>query len=126
MSAEHKPRLIVRFRLSLLRILLHCVKVTWGNRLEGNGSHVIRFATRKVTRSACLLATTTDDGTGAGNVTTGTGIGTATGTETVVGTGGGAEEIGTPTHVGGAAPEVLGEVITRGVQVRTVPFGFSV
>lgn len=66
----------------------------------------------------CLPATTTDDGNAAGNAATGTGIGTATRTETVVGTGTGAGAIGTETHVGKAAPEVLEGVIKIDVQVR--------
>ena len=72
--------------------------------------------------SACLLATTTDDETGAGNVTT------VTGTETVAGTGKGTgtEEINIGTHVGRAVLEVLEGVIMIDVQVRKISVHLSV
>jgi len=44
----------------------------------------------------------------------------------VVGTGVGEEEIGSETHVGEAAPEVLEEATTTDVQVRMISFSFSV
>ena len=49
-------------------------------------------------------------------------IGTVTGTETVVGTRKGTEATDTETHVGEAAPEVLEEAITIGVQVCMASF----
>lgn len=73
-------------------------------------------------RFTCLLATTTDDGSGAGNVATGTGIETATGTETAVETRIEAEEIGIETHVEEAAPEALIGVRPINVRVSTIHF----
>jgi len=57
MSAEHKPRLIVRFRLSLLRILLHCVKVTWGNR---GGQRITRDQIRDAEGDAIRMSSRND------------------------------------------------------------------
>ena len=46
MSAEHKSRFVVRFRLSLLLVLLHCAKSAPGKSKEELMDHVIESATQ--------------------------------------------------------------------------------